>query len=55
MAGYRLERHHQEVTHEAILSNPGELERARENGFRLITFRDWLTGIKGHGENSAVA
>ncbi|QFG08903.1 hypothetical protein PBI_MALAGASYROSE_55 [Mycobacterium phage MalagasyRose] len=55
MTGYRLERHTQETLHEATLSNPGDLKVARENGFRLITFRDWLMGVRGCGEERAVA
>ncbi|ASM62555.1 hypothetical protein SEA_ALLEYCAT_49 [Mycobacterium phage AlleyCat] len=53
VTAYRLERHYQEVTHEATLSNQAELKLARENGFRLITFRDWLAGVRGCGETNA--
>lgn len=44
---YRLERHNQEIAFEAQLSHAGERELMRQNGVRLITFKDWLRGIKG--------
>lgn len=47
--GYRLARHAQEIEFEPILSDAGEYELARANGFRVITFRDWLLGVKGSG------
>lgn len=45
--GYRDERWRQEVENESILNNPGDLKHAKENGFRLINFKDWLIANKG--------
>src|SRR4051812_26338642 len=47
VAGYRLARHDEEIRHEATLTNPGDLKLAKENGFKLITFKDWLIAHKG--------
>ncbi|QFG09244.1 hypothetical protein SEA_EFRA2_57 [Mycobacterium phage Efra2] len=45
--GYRLARHAQEIEFEPILNNQAEFELARANGFRMITFADWLRGLRG--------
>ena len=50
--GYRLARHAQETEFELTLSNQAEFELARANGFRMITFRDWLTGYAGAGHTA---
>jgi len=48
--GYREERERQETLNEMVLSNPAELKIWKENGNRLITFKDWLIGNKGSGK-----
>jgi hypothetical protein len=49
VAGYRDERHRQEIQHESILSNPGDKKHWKENGGHLVNFRDWLVANKGSG------
>ena len=45
--GYREERQRQEAELEDITNGyDGELERWRENGGKLITFKEWLIGHK---------
>jgi hypothetical protein len=46
VAGYRLARYDEEIRHEAILSNPGDKKIWKENGGKLINFKDWLIGNK---------
>jgi hypothetical protein len=47
---YRLERHRQEVAHEALTGGyAGDRELARANGVSLITFGAWLkANRRGH-------
>lgn len=42
VAGYRDERRRQALCHEVELSYPGERKLWKENGIRLVNFRDWL-------------
>ena len=51
VAGYRDERHRQEIAHESILTNKGEKELWKENGGTLITFKMWLKANSGSSKN----
>ena len=52
---YYLARDTEEMAQEArTLAGRGELEIEKENGIRLITFKDWLKGIRRDGEDGEV-
>jgi hypothetical protein len=46
VAGYRLERHRQEVLYEPQLTARGERKEWEAHGGHIITFKDWLIGNK---------
>lgn len=44
--GYRLARYADEIAHEQVLSNPGDKQYWQACGGRLISFADWLKGLR---------